>query len=97
MSKKTPITKNSLKEYGFVTDDCPIYPMAKSMVAPEFQEKMIDEYGDGAFFGLVVTTERNVHELALTMPNGTKLFLHVQYIEDLKEFEKCVQSFDDNP
>ena len=76
------ITKEQLIEYGFENSLDPIIPL----------RKIIGEGEEGELM-LVVTHERNITELALSMPDGAILYLRPASIEHLKMFESCIESW----
>ncbi len=93
---KTPITKESLIEFGMVVtnEEDPlrfIYPLEKVLTSendPDNEDAVLK-------MSLVITNERNSSELALILPSGDTLFLGgIESIEELKIFEKAITSFE---
>ena len=79
------ITKEQLIEYGFKPTLDPV----------STHQKIIGENEDGRLV-LVVTWERNVAELALSLPDGGMLFLRPTSLEHLHIFEQCIESWSPN-
>jgi len=83
------IQEQDLIKYGFekTQDEIPVWPFEKKLSEP-------DE--DGGMLLLVVTVERNTGEFALVMPDGNKLFLQIENLEQLRVFESSIQSWEPN-
>ena len=80
--KTEKITKEDLKSIGM---NPTLDPVIK-------YEKIIGEGEDGKL-AIVLTSERNVLELALSMPDGSMLYLRPQTIDHLQIFESCIESW----
>ncbi len=82
------ITEQELIDFGFTkNDDFPMIP---------FEKHLSDPNEDGGRLTLIVTIERNQPEIALNMPDGNKLFLHIESLQQLLIFENAIQSWDPN-
>lgn len=80
------IKEQDLLEYGFTKiDDYIAGPFEKHLSLP-------DE--DGGRLTLMLTFERNNAEFALQLPDGSKLFLQVDNLNQLKAFERSIQSWE---
>lgn len=92
----TAISKETLLEYGMIKtigDSALIWPMEKVI--------SVDEEGNPATkeeekMAICITHIRNDTELCLMLPDGNCLYLRPESIEELKTFEKCIESYEPN-
>lgn len=85
------ITKENLIEFGMketTGDSKIIFPMEKVISIPN------DEI-DGEL-AICLTRMRNREEFCLMLPDGSCLYLNVNSMEDLRTFEKCIESWEPN-
>jgi hypothetical protein len=86
----TEITKESLLEYGMKEYDNVLFPMQKNLSENE------NENQEEGILAICITQMRNITEICLLMPNGNIIFLNVNSIEELQQFENCIESYDSN-
>ena len=82
------INEQDLLDYGFEeNEDFPLCP---------FEKRISEPHEGSGRLSIVVTHERNQGEFALKMPDGSTLFLQVENLEQLEDFEKSIQSWEPN-
>jgi hypothetical protein len=89
------ITKDSLLNYGMKetgNEEQILFPMKKVISIPN---QNLGEEDEGEM-AICVTTMRNQTEICLLMPDGAILYLCPQNIEELYNFEKCIQYWEPN-
>lgn len=89
-NKTENITKEQLIEFGMKEtegDSAIIFPMAKVISIPQ------DDQADDEL-SICVTQLRNQTEICLKLPDGSTLYLCPENIEELKTFEKCIESYE---
>lgn len=89
MKKISSITKEELIKFGMVESDDPVHPMKKIISIQGDNED--DEEGE---ISLAITRMRNVPELCLHLPDGATVYLAISSIKQLKDFEKCIGSWE---
>lgn len=81
----TQITKESLKEFGMVETDSPIFPMElKILMQPDHKCEV----------SLCVTCLRNTNELCLKISGGHLIYISPGSIEELATITKSITDYE---
>ncbi len=87
----TPINRQTLIQFGMKPTNDPVIPLTKDLISDEWKRDNPEEC-DNVTLAISLTQERNTPELALFTSDGV-LFLRPRSIEDLKAFERCIESY----
>lgn len=90
--KTVKYTKEDLIEFGMreETDGLEkvLFPMKKVI--------SVEQESSGDEMAICITSQRNVHEICLILPDGGCLYLSPESMDELKIFEKCITSYESN-